>query len=92
MCAKLNPKCQELFEKAKNNPCGLRFSQLQLLCRCIGMTLDRKRGSHFIYRLEDPFYLLTIQKTKGSKAKAYQVRQLVDFIAENDLAKGDKEE
>lgn len=90
----MNPRCRKLFEKAKNNPRGLRFSQLRLLCECIGMNLDRKSGSHLIYELESPFFLLSIQQTKERKAKAYQVRQLIEFIEENDLAEGegDKEE
>jgi len=51
------------------------------------MLEDRKAGSHFIYKLDYPFYLLSIQKTKDGKAKTYQVRQLIDFIEENDLDK-----
>jgi hypothetical protein len=85
----LNPRCLKLFEKAKANPCGLSFPQLQRLCACIGMILDWKKGSHFIYKLETPFFLLSIQKRKDAKAKAYQVRQLLDFVEENDLDQKD---
>lgn len=49
------------------------------------MVEDRTAGSHFIYKLEDPFFLLSIQKLKDGKAKAFQVKQLIDFIEENDL-------
>lgn len=56
------------------------------------MIKDRTGGSHFIYKLEDPFYLLSIQKTKDGKAKAYQVRQILDFIEENDLGNPDRKE
>lgn len=42
--------------------------------------------------LERPFFLLSIQRMKGGKAKAYQVRQLIDFIEANDLDKPDKKE
>jgi len=83
----LNQKCIELLKKAKNNPKGLRFAELRRLCGCIRMLEDRKAGSHFIYKLDYPFYLLSIQKTKDGKAKASQVRQLIDFIEENDLDK-----
>jgi hypothetical protein len=55
------------------------------------MIEDRRAGSHFIYKLEHPFFLLSIQKTKDGKAKAYQVRQLVDFIEENAFDKLDGE-
>jgi len=57
----------------------------------MGMIEDRRAGSHFIYKLEHPFFLLSIQKMKDGKAKAYQVRQLVDFIEENDLDLPDRE-
>jgi hypothetical protein len=49
------------------------------------MTLDRVDGSHFIYKLGGPFILLSVQKMQDGKAKASQVRQLMDFIEENDL-------
>jgi len=81
----LTHRCLELLDKARNNPTGLRFSELGRLCRCIGMILDRAAGSHLIYKLERPFFLLSIQRTRDGKAKPYQVRQLIDFIEENGL-------
>jgi len=82
---KLNKKCYRLYEKATANPEGLRFSELVILCECIGMICERIKGSHFIYRLEDPFFLISIQKMKDGKAKPYQVRQLLYFIEDNNL-------
>lgn len=58
----------------------------------MGMILDRKSGSHLIYKLENPFFLLSIQTMKDGKAKAYQVRQLIDFIEENGLDSLNKKE
>ena len=81
----MNKKCYRLYEKAKANPKGLRFSELKILCECIGMICDRTKGSHFIYRLDDPFYLISIQRMKDGKAKPYQVRQLLDFIEDNNF-------
>jgi hypothetical protein len=81
----LTQKCFELFEKAKNNPKGLRFTEFRRLCGCIGMIEDRTESSHFIYKLEWPFFLLSIQKMNDGKAKAYQVRQLIDFIEEHGM-------
>jgi len=49
------------------------------------MICDRVKGSHFIYKLKDPFYLISIQNMKDGKAKPYQVRQLLDFIEDNNL-------
>jgi hypothetical protein len=81
----LNRKCYGLFERAKENPKGLRFSELRTLCACAGLICDRIKGSHFIYRRDDPFYLISIQKMKDGMAKPYQVRQLLCFIEDNNL-------
>jgi len=35
--------------------------------------------------MDDPFFLISIQKMKDGMAKSYQVRQLLDFIEENNL-------
>jgi len=35
--------------------------------------------------MDEPFFLLSIQRMKDGKAKAYQVRLLFDFIEENNL-------
>jgi hypothetical protein len=80
----LTRKCFELLEKARNNPKGLRFTEILRLCECMGMIKGRTEDSHFIYKLEHPFFL-SIQKMKDGKAKAYQVRQLIDFIEEHGL-------
>jgi hypothetical protein len=81
----LNKKCYGLFERAKENPKGLRFSELRTLCGGAGLICDRIKGSHFIYRRDDPFFLISIQKMKDGMAKPYQVRQLLDFIEDNNL-------
>jgi len=81
----LNKKCYRLYEKAKANPQGLRLHEFKILCECIGMTFDRTKGSHFIYLLDDPFFLISIQRMKDGKAKPYQIRQLLDFIEDNSL-------
>jgi len=49
------------------------------------MKCDRTKGSHFIYLLEVPFFLISVQKMKDGKAKSYQVRQLINFIEDNAL-------
>jgi hypothetical protein len=49
------------------------------------MKRDRVRGSHFILKMENPSFLISIQKMKDGKAKPYQVRELLDFIEDNNL-------
>ncbi len=78
-------RCQELLAAAKNNPAGLRFAELQRLCECVGMTLDRTKGSHFIYHHENPSFSLSIQETRDGKAKPYQVRELLALIEKHNL-------
>jgi hypothetical protein len=78
-------QCQKLLRKARNNPAGLRFQELCRLCGCADMRLDRTRGSHYIFRRDDPPCLLSIQKMPDGKAKAYQVRQILNLIDEIDI-------
>jgi predicted RNA binding protein YcfA (HicA-like mRNA interferase family) len=81
----LNKECYALFKKAIEKPKGLRFSKMRTLCECIGMRCERTKGSHFIFRRDDPFFLISIQKMKDGMAKPYQVRQLLYFIKDNNL-------
>jgi predicted RNA binding protein YcfA (HicA-like mRNA interferase family) len=75
------------LKRAQNNPAGMRFQEFCRLCECAGMELDRTKGSHYIYRKDDLRRLFSIQKMPDGKAKAYQVRQVLDFIQEFDLLK-----
>ena len=63
----------------------MRFSEMRKLCVCIGLSCDRIKGSHFIYKRDNPFFLMSIQKMKDGMAKPYQVRQLLSFIEDNYL-------
>lgn len=81
----MNKKCFGLYERAKANPKGFRFVELKKLCECVGLICVRVKGSHFIFRMDEPFYLISIQKMRDRLAKPYQVRQLLDFIEENNL-------
>ena len=84
----MNKRCFKLFKKAKNNPKGFRFSELQRLCECVDMGHDRTAGSHVIYKRKiPPPFTLSIQEMKDGKAKPYQVNELIDFIEEYDLAR-----
>lgn len=85
----MKEKCLDLLEKARNNLGGLRFSELQRLCKCAGMWFDRSSGSHFIYKSENPSFTISIQKLRDGKAKSYQVKQLLDFIEEHNLDRGE---
>ena len=51
---------------------------------------ERIKGSHHIFTLEGPEAALNLQPW-GSKAKAYQVRQVRQIIIEHRLASDEKE-
>ena len=57
---------------------GIMFSDLQALLNRIGFQC-RSRGDHFIYTKDDVEEIINLQP-KGSKAKAYQVKQVRQII------------
>lgn len=72
-----------LFEKAQQNPNGLKFNQFERLMRGCGWAQRRQRGSHRIW-YSPRGYRLSIQPNK-SMAKGYQVRQfLAQYNKENE--------
>ena len=72
-------RCLELLGQARTNPAGLRFSELIRLAECFGFSRRRQKGSHVVLSSEEAPRPLVIQNVKG-RAKAYQVRQLLDAI------------
>ncbi|MDQ4079023.1 MAG: type II toxin-antitoxin system HicA family toxin [Chloroflexota bacterium] len=43
-------RCEKLLAKARNNPQGLRFRELERLAECYGFTFSRSKGSHRTYK------------------------------------------
>jgi predicted RNA binding protein YcfA (HicA-like mRNA interferase family) len=72
-------RCQELLDYAGSNPSGLRFRELLRLAACYGFEPARQRGSHVVLSAVGARRPLVVQDVKG-RAKAYQVRQLLDVI------------
>ncbi|MBI5849313.1 MAG: type II toxin-antitoxin system HicA family toxin [Nitrospirae bacterium] len=81
----MNKRCLKLLDEARNNPDGLRFSELQKLCECAGLYHDRTNGSHFIYKSGFLPFPVSIQKLHDGKAKGYQVEKIIDIIDEYNL-------
>ena len=74
-------RCDKLLQKARNNPAGLRFTELEKLAQCYGFYLDRQNASsHRIYKAEGRAERLNLQPRKDGKAKDYQVLQLLRLI------------
>ena len=57
---------------------GIMFSDLQALLNRLGFQC-RSRGDHFIYTKDGVEEIVNLQP-KGSKAKAYQVKQVRQMI------------
>lgn len=70
-----------ILENAKQNPAGIRFTDLYKICEYF-FGKGRQRGtSHCIYKMPwpgDP--RVNIQEGKNGKAKSYQVKQALIAI------------
>ncbi len=78
-------KTDTLIIKAVSSSQNLTFSELQKLCGYFGFELQGKKGSHYVYvRTTPPPHMISIQKC-GKKAKRYQVKQLMDWVLDNNL-------
>lgn len=83
----MGESCEELLERAKSNPAGLRFAEVCRLAECFGFRLARRRGSHVLYTRFGRLRPLNFQADKGM-AKAYQVRQLLAAIGDFEVGGG----
>ena len=77
-------KIEKLIETARVSPDRLRFRELCALCGHFGMKLRKTKGSHRVYKREDPKFTLSVQDNDGM-AKPYQVKQLLDKVREHRL-------
>ncbi len=66
----------KLLARARNNPRGLSFADLEALLRHAGWSFDHQTGSHQIW-YSPAGYRLSIQETRDGKAKGYQVEQFL---------------
>ena len=76
-------KCEKLLIKARNSPDNLRFAEVCSLAECYGWVFVGGSGAHRVY-LNAAIgnavgSMMNFQSRKG-KAKAYQVKQLLDAI------------
>ena len=74
------PDCDKLLERARSSPANLRFEEVCDLAECYGFVFARQAGSsHRIYKRPKWPKVMNFQNRNG-KAKAYQVRQLLEAI------------
>lgn len=74
---------EKLFRKAKNSPNNISFDELCSLAKQVGFLYKNNNGDHEIYKHPNG-KMMNFQSVNG-KAKPYQVRQLLDYIEENEL-------
>ncbi len=80
-------KKEKLLHKAKNSPSNFKFTELCLLAEKFGFKFRNQSGSHKIYKHEEYGKMMNFQPNKKdkSKAKQYQIEELIAFIEDNDL-------
>lgn len=69
---------------------NIRFGELRVLLTVLGFE-ERIKGRHHIFTLEGVEAVLNLQPD-GSKAKAYQVRQVRQIITDHRLASDEEDE
>ncbi len=82
------PSLFELLQIMRNNPAGVRFTDLCKVCEHFFGQARQTSGSHRIYKTPwngDP--RVNIQNDKG-KSKAYQVKQVLKAIERMEIEHG----
>jgi hypothetical protein len=77
-------KLKKLWEKAKNNPAGVRHDDLCKLAEAFGFAFKGGKGSHRVYMRDDVSEIMNFQNV-GGMAKPYQVRQFIKIVEDNKL-------
>ena len=73
----------KLITKARTSPKNLRFNEICLLAEKVGFVFKNQSGDHKIYEHsvhKEVIMNFQPDKRNKSKAKFYQVNQLLDFI------------
>jgi predicted RNA binding protein YcfA (HicA-like mRNA interferase family) len=81
---------RKLLEKALSGGRNFRFGDFVALVEAFGFRLDRRQGSHHIFKRPDIGKRLNIQDCNG-QAKPYPVRQFLQIVEQNDLKLGGEE-
>lgn len=76
-------RIDKLISKARNNPRGLKFSELKRLAEYCGYRQTRQSGSHRIFSKGRGFRRFNFQEIHG-EAKVAQVKEFLSYIEELD--------
>jgi len=72
-------KKEKLFERIKNNPKNVKFSDLKQLLLDENFILDRISGSHHIFRYKDIVFVIPMYK---NQVKFVYVKRVIEIIEE----------
>ena len=80
-------KKDKILKKAKDSPENLTFNELCSLAEYAGFEFRNQTGSHKIFKHPTIKKMLNLQPDKNdkSKAKKYQIKQLVSYIEDFNL-------
>jgi predicted RNA binding protein YcfA (HicA-like mRNA interferase family) len=80
-------KKDKILKKAKDSPENLTFNELCSLAEHAGFEFRNQTGSHKIFKHPTIKKMLNLQPDKNdkSKAKKYQIKQLVSYIEDFNL-------
>lgn len=71
---------EKLLAKVRNSPSGITFDELCRLADRSGFVFRRQGGSHKVYKHKIHGMIMNFQPDRNGMAKAYQVKQLLEFI------------
>ncbi|WP_244591443.1 toxin HicA [Bartonella bovis] len=77
----MSHKIEKIISLMKTSPKNIKFSDLLAVCRHFFGEPRNNGSSHFVFKTPwfgDP--RVNIQKSSGNKAKAYQVKQILQAI------------
>jgi len=83
-------KPRKLLQKALASPVNVRFEEACALARAFGFHQSRVSGSHHIFIHPGVRELVNLQNVRG-KAKAYQIKQLLQLVERYNLSLGGEE-
>lgn len=79
-------KKDKLFEKIKNNPRNVRFSDLRKLLKEENFFLERISGSHHIFRKNEIIFIIPVH---NDQVKTVYVKRVLELIEDLKKSKGE---
>jgi predicted RNA binding protein YcfA (HicA-like mRNA interferase family) len=76
-------KRDKLRRKLRNNPKGVRFTDLETLLHQFGFTLARIKGSHHFFRYQHGgIYVIMVVPVHGNMVKPHYVKDSIELLDE----------